>query len=289
MEVYLQSMTFPDGEEEFVFFNKQKLTCYDSHYPFQVLSRHHLTRLDFAPVTILYGGNGSGKTTALNCIAEKLHLHREAPYNRSKFLEDYLARCRVELTGDRPIPKGSCILTSDDVFERMLELRSLNDGLESRREVLMDEFMDAKYAQFQFQSMEDYDRLHQIIEARRQTESQYVRRRMMDEPREYSNGENAFRYFVQKIGENGLFLLDEPENSLSPARQMELAQFLEEAVRFYGCQLVIATHTPFLLAMKEARIYDLDADPAEVKPWYDLPNVRAYYDFFQAHRDAFES
>ncbi|MDE5865071.1 MAG: hypothetical protein K2H31_00475, partial [Lachnospiraceae bacterium] len=48
----------------------QKRTCYDTYYPFFILSKHNLTMLDFEPVTILYGGNGSGKTTALNVIAE---------------------------------------------------------------------------------------------------------------------------------------------------------------------------------------------------------------------------
>ncbi len=47
----------------------------------------------FEPVTILYGGNGSGKTTALNVIAEKIHAQRFAAYNRSNFFEDYLAYC----------------------------------------------------------------------------------------------------------------------------------------------------------------------------------------------------
>ena len=102
-----------------------------------------------------------------------------------------------------------------------------------------------------------------------------------------SNGESAVVYFTQKIREGQLYLLDEPENSLSPQRQMDLASFLEESVRFYGCQFVIATHSPFLLALRGARIYDLDADPARVRKWTDLPNVRAYYDFFDRHRREF--
>ena len=67
--IYLDWFTFPDEEVEFDFFMRQKRTCYDSFYPFQILSRHHFRRIDFAPVTILYGGNGTGKTTAINVIA----------------------------------------------------------------------------------------------------------------------------------------------------------------------------------------------------------------------------
>ena len=48
--------------------------------------------------------------------------------------------------------------------------------------------------------------------------------------------------------------------------QQELVHFLEDSVRFFGCQLLIATHSPFLLAMKGAKIYDLDADPVKEEP-----------------------
>ena len=64
------------------------------------------------------------------------------------------------------------------------------------------------------------------------------------------------RYFTEKILDGGLYLLDEPENSLSPQKQLELLQFLEDSVRFYDCQFIIATHSPFLLSLKGARIYD---------------------------------
>jgi predicted ATPase len=109
----------------------------------------------------------------------------------------------------------------------------------------------------------------------------------MNNVREYSNGESAFRYFTEKISENGLYLLDEPENSLSPTRQMQLMNFLEESARFFGCQFIISTHSPFLLAMRGARIYNLDENPVTIRRWTDLENVRTYYDFFKAHENEF--
>ena len=75
-------------------------------------------------------------------------------------------------------------------------------------------------------------------------------------------------------------MLDEPENSLSPGKQQELVKFLEDSARFFGCQFVIATHSPFLLAIRGAKIYDLDEDPVDVKRWTELSNVREYYEFF---------
>lgn len=123
--------------------------------------------------------------------------------------------------------------------------------------------------------------------ARRKTQSRYVRENVMDNVREHSNGESAFLYFSEKIRENGLYLLDEPENSLSPSRQQELAKFLEDSARFFGCQFVISTHSPFLLAMRGAKVYDMDEDVVDVKRWTQLAGVRAYFDFFKKHEDAF--
>ena len=258
---------------------------YDTFYPFQVLSKHGLTRLDFEPVTILYGGNGSGKTTALNVIAEKLALDRDTLYNRSNFFEDYTGMCDYE--EEMPIPKESRIITSDDVFDFMLNLRSINDGINLKREQLFADYLEDKYSHFQMKSLDDYERLKKVNMAKRKTQSRYVRKNLMDNVREHSNGESAFIYFSEKINENGLYLLDEPENSLSPERQQELLRFLQDSARFFGCQFIIATHSPFLLSMNGAKIYDMDEEPVDVKRWTELDNVRAYYDFFKKHEHEF--
>ena len=71
-------------------------------------------------------------------------------------------------------------------------------------------------------------------------------------------------------------------------RQLELAQFLHDSARFYNCQFIIATHSPFLLAMPGARVYDLDAEPVTTRKWTELENVKATWEFFQRHRNEFE-
>ena len=74
--IYLSEFVFPGYDEEYRARLDEKRTCFNTMYPFFVLSSRGLERLDFAPVTLLYGGNGSGKTTALNVIAEALSLRR---------------------------------------------------------------------------------------------------------------------------------------------------------------------------------------------------------------------
>ena len=287
--LYLTRFTFPDAEAESAFFiSEVKRTCYDSYYPFGVLSQRELHALDFEPVTILYGGNGSGKTTALNVIAEKLGLRRDARYNRSCFYGDYLHRCDFEVR--QPIPPESRVITSDDVFDYMLDLRAINEGVDERREALFEEYLKDKDPRnpFRYRTMEDYEQLKRVNLARHKTQSQYVRTRLNDNLREQSNGESAYFCFTSRIQENALYLLDEPENSLSPARQQELTQFIQDSARFYGCQFIIATHSPFLLAMQGARIYDLDSVPACRRKWTELPAVRVYHDFFRQHASEFD-
>lgn len=283
--IYLDNFTFPDSDMEFDFFLRQKRTCYDSYYPFQVLSGRRFRRIDFEPVTILYGGNGTGKTTALNVIAEKLQIKRDSVFNKTNFYGEYLTLCDFETRGS--IPLNSRVITSDDVFDYMLNIRSMNEGIDRKKETLFEDYLDAKYSDFRMRSLDDYESLKKVTKARRMTQSKFVRSELMDNIREYSNGESAFLYFSEKISENGLFLLDEPENSLSPARQQELVNFIEDSARFFGCQFVISTHSPFVLAMRGAKIYDLDEDPVDVKKWTELENVREYYNFFKEHEDEF--
>ena len=283
--IYLNDFTFPNEDMEFDFFMKVKRTCYDSFYPFQILSGHGLERIDFEPVTIIYGGNGSGKSTALNVIAEKTGINRDSVYNKSNFYPDYINMCKMQLRAE--IPENSRIITSDDVFDYMLNIRSLNEGIDRKREKIFEEYLDVKYSQFQMRSIADYERPRKVNWARSKTQSRFVRSELMDNVREYSNGESAFKYFTEKVGENGLYILDEPENSLSPMRQMELMQFIEDSARFFGCQVIMSKHSPFLLAIHGAKIYDLDEKPVEVKNWTELENVRTYYEFFKKHMNDF--
>ena len=284
--IYLSHFQFPHIEEEYTFLMKIQRKCYDSFYPFKTISQHGLKMLDFEPITILYGGNGSGKTTVLNVIAEKLSVIRDSLYNRSNFFEDYTQMCSFRL--ERRLPANSRIITSDDVFDFMLNLRSINQGIDRKREEMFEDYLNTKYSTFQMKSLDDYEQLKKVNATRRYTQSKYVRKNLMDNVREHSNGESALIYFTEKIQENGFYLLDEPENSLSPQKQQELVRFLEDSMRFFGCQFVIATHSPFLLAMRGAKIYDLDEEPVDVKKWTELENVRAYYNFFKKYEREFE-
>ena len=198
---------------EFTFCNSIKQTCYDSFYPFGILSKNRLVRLDFEPITILYGGNGSGKSTALNVIAERLELLRDSPYNKSNFFPNYVELCQVQFAND--LPQNSRIITSDDVFDYILNIRTINEGIDYKREELFENYLETKYSDFQMKSLADVEQLKKVNKAKSKT------------------------------------------------------------------------HSPFLLAMKGAKIYDLDEDPVDLKKWTELENVQTYHEFFARHRDVF--
>ena len=282
--VYLEEFELPSYEFECRFFGGQKRTCYDTFYPFDIFPEKDLEELSFEPITIFYGSNGSGKTTLINVIAEHLSASRDAAYNKSNFFDLYVAGCRARWQYGY---QDSTVITSDDVFDYIFNVRNINDGVDVKRDDLLEEYLDLKHTHFQMRSLDDYEQLKKVNQARRQSGSQFVRKNLMKNIPEKSNGESALMYFTNKIQENQIYLLDEPENSLSAEYQQELLQFIEDSARFFNCQFIIATHSPFLLAAKHAKIYDLDAKPVVVKRWTELENVRRYFDFFMAHAEGF--
>ena len=182
--IYLSQFSFPHVEAEYDFLMSQQRTCYDTYYPFQTISKHRLVMLDFEPVTILYGGNGSGKTTVLNVIAEKLKLDRDTRYNRTNFFEDYTRMCSYEL--EQTVTAESRIITSDDVFDFILNLRNINDGIDKKREDLFEDYLETKYSDFRMNSLADYEQLKKVNMARSKTQSRYVRKYLMGNVREHS-------------------------------------------------------------------------------------------------------
>ncbi len=297
---YLDSFTLPDERRETEYILRQTkldMGCYNTAnvHPFKLFPGKELSYIDFSrsPITIFYGSNGSGKSTLLNIVAGKLELGRTSPFNRTPFFDDYLALCRAGLPADaygreKKPPEESCMITSDDVFDFMLNLRAINAGVDADRERTFVEWDSLRKDGFRMRTLADYDELVRHNEATRRTRADFTARRVGKNIPAQSNGESAIGYFADRIRGNALYLLDEPENSLSAERQIELASFLENSARFYGCQFLISTHSPFLLSMKGATVYDLDTPPVAVRKWTELANVRLYHDFFETRRGEFE-
>lgn len=74
---------------------------------------------------------------------------------------------------------------------------------------------------------------------------------------EMSHGESFFALMMHRFGDQGFYVLDEPEAALSPARQLAMLRRLHELVQKKS-QFVIATHSPILMSYPDAWIYQID-------------------------------
>lgn len=283
--VYLKSFNLLSEDTEFkIIFYKKNI--FNSIYPFNIFPEKELRTITFAPITIFYGGNGSGKTTLLNIIGAKLKASKKNVDNKGELFDQYVERIDdYELSMEDA--KEIKMVSSDDVFDYLLDLRAINNKVNRRKKDLEEEYINSRFTD-KNSNLLTYEELKNKVDAHHMTESKYVRTRLTNNNIiEQSNGESALEFWENEIHDHAIYLLDEPENSLSAENQVKLAQFILESARFYNCQFIISTHSPFLLAIQEAKIYDLDSIPVTTAKWSELKNVRVYYDFFESHKDEF--
>lgn len=274
-------------------FDKEARYEFPTKYPFSLYSSRGLFDIYFSNITIFYGGNGSGKSTLLNLINSKLNLQRKSSFYHDETFDEYVKMCRIkkswddDLDKEKEIPDNSKIIASEDIFNYILKIRDKNIKTEENVKKYIDEYQEAKFSKYNYRSLKDIDKLSLQNEARRVTQSEFIRRRTSF-IKQFSNGENVLRYFDSELENDGIYLLDEPENSLSPKFQLELLQLLIDCSRYCDCQFIIATHSPFLLSIPGAKIYNLDLEVVETREWTELENVRMYYNFFKKYKDDFE-
>ena len=290
--VYLRRFSLPSESAETRVIMGEGRTCFSTFYPFGIFPDKGLRELRFDAVTMLYGTNGSGKSTLLNAIAETTGAVRYAEFNDAPFFRAYTDLCYAEYARR---PKEICVLTSDDVFDYVLRARVVNGRIDNERDALFEKYVQVHAEAIndpsigRLKGLDDYERWSEVREilSPRRTQSAYVKKRVARDVDLYSNGETAMRYFLDRIDGEGVYLLDEPENSLSIALQIELASYIEATARTTGAQFIIATHSPVLLSMRGARIYDLDTRGVPVSDWTELANVRRYFDFFMERKAEF--
>jgi predicted ATPase len=84
----------------------------------------------------------------------------------------------------------------------------------------------------------------------------------------HSHGEGFMRFFEERCQRQGIFIFDEPESALSPARQMEFLKLMRRMDQSGHCQIIMATHSPVLMAYPDARLLRLSKyglEPVTVK------------------------
>jgi predicted ATPase len=85
-----------------------------------------------------------------------------------------------------------------------------------------------------------------------------------------SHGQSHMKFFETRFNRKGLYLLDEPENALSPRMQLSTRG---------DVQFIIATHSPLLLAYPDAEIYSFDGSCIHKVAYEDTDYYKIYRDF----------
>lgn len=314
--VYLKKFYFPSqwAEEDYLhkFYVPPTIRrYYQNPYPFKIMRNIGLSKLEFEPITILYGENGSGKSTAINVIAKKLRANRKSLYNSTTHMEAYVEKCSFETDlrwcGEEydvtlshsnmfDISQITHVITSDDIFRDLQQEHMKRKQFLIKSKMLIKKDIEIKHGaaiwdkHLNFEEDDgEAERLSEGCRIRRNTVPQFLRDKLGREEAGMSNGENSFVYISNMMQESGLYFFDEPENSLSPQMQLKLAELLLFMARFNQCQIIMATHSPLLLSIPYARIYDLDGEPACIHKFEELQSSKLYYHFFKERKDLFES
>jgi len=97
----------------------------------------------------------------------------------------------------------------------------------------------------------------------------------------HSHGEGFLRFFEERCQRQGLFIFDEPESALSPSRQVAFLKLLRLMEESQICQVIMATHSPLLMAYPGARLLQLSKEglvPIRVE---DTEHYRTMRDFWR--------
>ncbi len=97
-----------------------------------------------------------------------------------------------------------------------------------------------------------------------------------------SHGESFLAVLKERLQGGGVYLFDEPEAALSPQRQLSVLTLMHRLVH-HQSQLIIATHSPILLAYPQARIYQFaESGITEVK-YTETEHYQITKDFLNRH------
>lgn len=232
-------------------------------FPFTLPLFRDLQRLDFrAPVTFLVGENGCGKSTLLEGLAAGAGAI--AAGGRDLERDPTLAGARAFAAAFRFVrarhPHTALFLRAEDVFGFTQRVQREIDEMRAMEDELRASWPAGSWGQ-------------RLAVGAAAKERGALTRRYGPAPDARSHGETFLHLLQQRLVPRGLYLLDEPETPLSPTRVLALLAILRDRVA-RDCQLVIATHSPILMALPGADIRLLEDGTITSVAYADVEHVR---------------
>ncbi len=213
-------------------------------YPYNVPAIRFAKKIDLSnPITFIIGENGTGKSTLLETIAYRLQLPHMDGYGYAKKCFDAARTLTPSVVLDWNIERSVGFFFRAEDFGDYLNSVHRTDA--SLQEQMGD--LGTEVPKHIIQQMKD--------SANHQLHS--VRRNYGQELTSFSHGEAYMHILKQMVNQRGIYLLDEPEASLSPAKQLALIYFLQAHLQNFNSQFIIATHSPMLMAYPDAAIYEV--------------------------------
>jgi predicted ATPase len=238
-------------------------------FPFDVPAIATLPELVLdRPVTIFVGENGSGKSTLLEALAIAA---RATTAGSADAVDDETLGGVRALAADLRLSWASrkhrgFFLRAEDFFGFARRMATMRAELEAGLAAVLVEYADR----------EAFAR--DLAASPYRKELAELARRYGDGIDTHSHGEAFLAFFRDRFVPGGTYFLDEPEAPLSPFRQLAFLSLIREAVDA-GCQIVMATHSPILLACPDAAIWSFDETPIKRVAYHDLEHVSLTRDF----------
>lgn len=241
-------------------------------FPFAIPALRGLREMSFpGPVTFFAGENGSGKSTLLEAIALATDLptvgSRETGMDDSLTSQRKLAR---GLTGvwNRKTHRGF-FLRAEDFFGFIGRLESIKAEMAARLEEIERDYQGRS-------ELAKRLAMGPVAATLSSIESRYGENLDAN-----SHGETFLHVFRERFVPDGLYLIDEPEAALSPQSQLGFVSMMADAVN-EGGQFIIATHSPVLMAVPGATIYNFDESPLREVGYDGLEGIQLLKAFMQA-------
>src|SRR5580692_1302229 len=105
----------------------------------------------------------------------------------------------------------------------------------------------------------------------------------------HSHGEGFLRFFEERCQRQGIFIFDEPESALSPARQIEFLKLMRRMDDSRRCQVIMATHSPLLMAYPNATLLQFTKYGLEPTTLEQADHYKAMQEFFYDPRGFVEA